>query len=62
MIQVVGFSNYRAIDLVAPLERDFFQGMPRLRLRLVDYADAAASPLAERRNVAIALSRQSVVA
>jgi single-stranded-DNA-specific exonuclease len=51
-----------AIDLVATLERDLFQGMPRLRLRLVDYADAAASPLVGRRNVAIELSRQAVVA
>jgi hypothetical protein len=51
-----------AIDLVATLERDLFQGMPRLRLRLVDYADAAASPLVERRNAAIEPSRQAVVA
>jgi single-stranded-DNA-specific exonuclease len=51
-----------AIDLVATLERDLFQGMPRLRLRLVDYADAAASPLVERRTVAIELARQAVVA
>jgi len=51
-----------AIDLVATLERDLFQGMARLRLRLLDYADAAASPLVERRTVAIELSRQPVVA
>ncbi len=38
-----------AIDLVGTLERDLFQGLPRLRLRVVDYADAAASPLLARR-------------
>jgi len=38
-----------AIDLVGTLERDSFQGLPRLRLRVVDYADSAASPLAARR-------------
>ena len=43
-----------AIDLVGTLERDLFQGLPRLRLRVVDYADATASPLLARR-VAVAL-------
>ena len=38
-----------ALDLVGTLERDLFQGLPRLRIRVVDYADAAASPLAARR-------------
>jgi single-stranded-DNA-specific exonuclease len=37
------------LDLVGTLERDSFGGMPRLRLRVVDYADAAASPLVARR-------------
>jgi single-stranded-DNA-specific exonuclease len=38
-----------ALDLVGTLERDLFQGLPRLRLRVVDYADAGASPLVARR-------------
>ena len=38
-----------ALDLVGTLERDLFQGLPRLRIRVVDYADAAVSPLAARR-------------
>jgi single-stranded-DNA-specific exonuclease len=38
-----------ALDLVGTLERDLFQGLPRLRLRVVDYADSAASPLLARR-------------
>ena len=38
-----------ALDLVGTLERDIFQGLPRLRIRVVDYADAATSPLAARR-------------
>jgi single-stranded-DNA-specific exonuclease len=37
------------VDVVARLERDLYQGIPRLRLRVFDYADAAASPLAARR-------------
>jgi len=37
------------VDLVGTLERDVFQGLPRLRIRVVDYADAGASPLAARR-------------
>jgi len=37
------------LDLVATLERDEFQGVPRLRLRVLDYAEAGASPLAARR-------------
>ncbi len=37
------------LDLVGTLERDDFGGMPRLRLRVIDYADAAASPLLARR-------------
>ena len=31
------------LDLVGTLERDEFQGEPRLRLRVLDYADAAAA-------------------
>jgi single-stranded-DNA-specific exonuclease len=37
------------VDLAGTLERDLFGGVPRLRLRVADYADAAASPLAARR-------------
>ena len=33
-----------ALDLVGTLERDLFQGLPRLRIRVVDYADSAAQP------------------
>jgi single-stranded-DNA-specific exonuclease len=38
-----------AVDLVGTLERDTFQGIERLRLRVIDYADSAASPLIARR-------------
>jgi hypothetical protein len=41
-----------AVDLVGTLERDLFQCLPRLRLRVLDYADAAASPLLARRTTA----------
>ncbi|MDP9468494.1 MAG: single-stranded-DNA-specific exonuclease RecJ [Chloroflexota bacterium] len=41
-----------AVDLVGTLERDLFQGLPRLRIRVVDYAESAASPLLERRAAA----------
>ena len=37
------------VDLVGTLERDVFQGLPRLRIRVADYADSAVSPLAARR-------------
>ena len=37
-----------AVDLVGTLERDTFGGQPRLRLRVIDYADADASPLLGR--------------
>jgi single-stranded-DNA-specific exonuclease len=37
------------VDLVGTLERDDFNGMPRLRLRAVDFADRLASPLLARR-------------
>ena len=37
------------IDIVGTLERDVFGGMPRLRLRVLDFADSAASPLVARR-------------
>jgi single-stranded-DNA-specific exonuclease len=37
------------LDVVGTLERDEWGGMPRLRLRLVDYASADASPLLARR-------------
>ena len=38
-----------AVDVVGTLERETFQGEPRLRLRIEDYATAAASPIAARR-------------
>lgn len=38
-----------AVDLVGTLERDRYQGVDRLRLRVLDYADAAVSPLMARR-------------
>jgi len=38
-----------AVDLVGTLERDTFNGEARLRVRVIDYADAAASPLVARR-------------
>jgi single-stranded-DNA-specific exonuclease len=41
-----------ALDLVGTLERDLFQGLPRLRIRVLDYADSAASPLFARRAAA----------
>ena len=37
------------------MERDLFQGLPRLRIRVVDYADTEASPLAARRRMAVAV-------
>ncbi len=45
------------VDLVGTLERDTFGGMARLRLRVLDYADAAASPLLARRAVPVELAR-----
>jgi len=38
-----------AVDLVGTLERDTFQGIERLRLRVADYAASDASPLMARR-------------
>jgi single-stranded-DNA-specific exonuclease len=38
------------VDVVGTLQRDTFQGMPRLRIRALDYAHAAASPIAQRRS------------
>ena len=38
-----------AVDLVGTLERDDFGGMPRLRLRVVDFALRSSSPLMARR-------------
>ena len=43
-----------ALDLVGTLERDEFGGMPRLRLRVVDWAETAASPLLARRRPLLA--------
>jgi single-stranded-DNA-specific exonuclease len=38
-----------AVDLVGTLERDQFGGVPRLRLRVLDYATSNTSPLVARR-------------
>jgi single-stranded-DNA-specific exonuclease len=46
-----------AVDLVGTLERDAFGGMSRLRLRVIDFADSAASPLVARRRPAPELMR-----
>lgn len=46
-----------ALDLVGTLERDLFRGLPRLRIRVADYAEATVSPLAARR---IAATRVAV--
>jgi single-stranded-DNA-specific exonuclease len=48
------------VDLVGTLERDTFQGQPRLRLRVVDLAASSLSPLAERRKVAQAAALHPV--
>ena len=40
------------LDIVATLETDRWMGQPRMRLRVRDYADTAASPLVERRAAA----------
>jgi single-stranded-DNA-specific exonuclease len=42
-----------AVDLVGTLERDVWQGEQRLRIRIVDLAHAGASPLRDRRRIAI---------
>ena len=51
-----GFDSERAmpapgdeLDLVGTMERDEFGGLPRLRLRVLDFAHRAASPLLGRR-------------
>jgi single-stranded-DNA-specific exonuclease len=46
-----------AVDLVGTLERDAFGGLPRLRLRVIDFAETAASPLLTRRLPAPELAR-----
>jgi single-stranded-DNA-specific exonuclease len=43
-----------AIDVLATLESRTLDGQPRLQLRLIDYATADASPLADRRRVRLA--------
>ena len=45
------------LDLVGTLERDAFGGMPRLRLRVLDYATSSASPLLARRLPPVELAR-----
>ncbi len=42
-----------SVDLLGTLERDTFQGLPRLRIRVVDFADASLSPLQQRRLAAV---------
>jgi single-stranded-DNA-specific exonuclease len=48
------------VDLVGTLERDTFQGEPRMRLRVVDFAASSLSPLAARREAARATALQPV--
>jgi single-stranded-DNA-specific exonuclease len=48
------------LDLVGTLEHDVFQGEPRLRLRVLDYATADASPLAARRAAASSADLQPI--
>jgi single-stranded-DNA-specific exonuclease len=48
------------VDVVGTLERDTFQGEPRLRLRIEDYATADASPIAARRRPPAAASAAAV--
>jgi single-stranded-DNA-specific exonuclease len=48
-----------ALDLVGTVERDSFGGMPRLRLRVLDFADSGASPLLARRLPAPLLARSA---
>jgi single-stranded-DNA-specific exonuclease len=45
------------VDFVGTLERDAFGGMPRLRLRVLDYASSEVSPLHARRLAARPLAR-----
>jgi len=45
------------VDLVGTLERDVFGGMPRLRLRLIDFALTDTSPLLARRAPPAELAR-----
>ena len=45
------------VDFVGTLERDDFGGMPRLRLRVLDFASSEASPLRARRLAARPLAR-----
>jgi single-stranded-DNA-specific exonuclease len=45
------------LDLVGTLERDAFGGLPRLRLRVLDYATSSASPLLARRLPPVELAR-----
>lgn len=49
-----------AVDLVGTLERDTFQGLPRLRIRVLDYADGKSSPLRARRLAAMGPGRSTV--
>lgn len=51
-----------ALDVVGTLERDTFQGMPRLRIRLLDFADAEASPLTARRLAAVPMQMEGTLA
>jgi single-stranded-DNA-specific exonuclease len=51
-----------AVDLVGTLERDTFQGIERLRLRVIDYAHSEVSPLLARRRRQAALEPQLAAA
>jgi single-stranded-DNA-specific exonuclease len=51
-----------ALDLVGTLEKDSFQGIERLRLRVIDYAHSEASPLLARRLAHVARAPQLAAA
>ncbi len=48
------------LDVVGSLQRDSFNGQPRLRLRLLDWAEAADSPLRARERGRVSVDRVAV--
>ena len=51
-----------SVDLVGTLERDTWQGEARFRIRIVDLAHAAVSPLRDRRRMPIPVAAAAVAA
>ena len=51
-----------SVDLVGTLERDTWQGEARFRIRIVDLAHAAVSPLRDRRRMPITVAATAVAA